>query len=121
MSDTEADLSSSIDPIKAQFDVIQLSRTDSTCYISDDDLFPPREDSPKRKILSKRAGSDPDDMFDSEEVLTLDEAKRYKRRVLPIKQSSKPKFIVTLDGSQQYRQVLSANSNPQLQEMRASE
>ena len=55
-------------------------------------------------------------MFDSEEVLPLDDAKRNKRRVMPIKQLNKPKFIVTLDGAQQYRQVMSANST----DMRAS-
>ena len=41
-------------------------------------------------------------MFDPESVIET------KRRVLPIKIQTKPKFIVTLDGAQQYRQVLSA-------------
>ncbi|KAI6659274.1 Zinc finger CCCH domain-containing protein 14 isoform X3 [Oopsacas minuta] len=101
LSDSEADISSrTIDPIKAQFDVIKLSRTDSACYISDDDLFPPRQDSPKRRILSGDI-----DMFDTEEVLET------KRRVLPIKKPTKPKFIVTLDGAQtHYRQVIGTNT-----------
>eukprot|EP00800_Vazella_pourtalesii_P000752 TRINITY_DN10659_c0_g1_i1.p1 TRINITY_DN10659_c0_g1~~TRINITY_DN10659_c0_g1_i1.p1 ORF type:complete len:340 (-),score=72.73 TRINITY_DN10659_c0_g1_i1:171-1190(-) len=103
LSDSEADVSShSIDPIKAQFDVIKLSRTDSSCYISDDDLFPPRDNTHSNKNNSAKSDTD---MFDPETVIET------KRRVLPIKIPTKPKFIVTLDGAQPYRQVLSANSN----------